>query len=202
MSAETFVSGYDPTKDPYLDSRLRSEKAATFLSFIDDLDRLWKLAGKPGVIKRESPLDDEAQFPMVAFKILRRLVNQEFKDIKPRLRTTIRHPYVPDEYVQLYGQIFDVWVQFTVLSTSAEEADLIADELDDFIQMYKGQFKKNGVHEMLFYAQESDQVITDYRFPIAVRPIQYTMRFEKITPVFLNQIEQILAQASAVKPQA
>jgi hypothetical protein len=55
---------------------------------------------------------------------------------------------------------------------------------------------------MLFYAQESDKVITDYRFPIAVRPIQYTMRFEKVTPVFLNQIEQILAQAKAVKPQA
>jgi hypothetical protein len=202
MNQEIYADGYDPEQDPYLDARLRSEKAATFLSFIDDLNRLWKLAGKPGIIKRDTPLDDEAEFPLITFKILRRLVNQDFKDIKPRIRTTIRHPYVPDQYVQLYGQIFDVWVEFTVYSTSAEDADYIVDELDDFIQMYKGYFKRNGVQEMLFYAQESDKVITDYRFPIAVRPIQYTMRFEKVTPVFLNQIEQILAQAKAVKPQA
>lgn len=200
MIHETVTSGYDATLNPYLDSRLRSENSATFLSFIDDLNKLWKMAGNRAVIKREAPFNDEAEFPMIGFKIIRRQVNPDFKDVKPRYRTTIKHPYVEGEYVELYGQVFDVWVQFNVYSVSAEEADQIVDQLDDFILNYKGHFKKSGVKELLFFAQQEDQVITGYKFPIACRPIQYTMRFEKITPVFLNQMEQIAAQARAVSP--
>jgi hypothetical protein len=194
------VEEYDPNADPYLDNRLRSDKPITFLGFIDDLSRLWKMAGKRGRIVREAPFHDDAEFPVITFHTIRRLINPQFKDIKPRYRTTIRHPYIPGEYVELRGQIFDVWVQFNVYSASAEEADELVEELDDFIQMYKGFFKKNGVQEITFFAQETDQVITDYRFPIAVRPIQYTLRFEKITPVFLNQIDQIITQAT-IQPQ-
>jgi hypothetical protein len=93
-------------------------------------------------------------------------------------------------------------VQFTVYALSAEEADQLVEELDDFIQTYQGQFKKNGVQEITFYAQEGDAVMTDLRFPVAVRPLQYTFRFEKITPIFRNQIENIiLTQANILSPQ-
>jgi hypothetical protein len=190
---------YDPNANPYLDNRLRSDKPITFLGFIDELNRLWKLAGKRGRIVRDQPIDDQAEFPLITFKTLRRMINQQFKDIKPRHRTTIEHPYIPGEWVELKGQMFDVWVHFNVYSQSGDEADELVEELDEFIQTYKGFFKQNGVQEITFYAQESDTVITEYRFPIAVRPIQYTVRFERITPVFLSQIEQMIVQAKVVK---
>jgi hypothetical protein len=194
------IPDYDPSKDPYLDTRLRSEHPITFLGFIDEMKRLWTMAGKKGKIIRHQPFDEESEFPCITFRTIRRMINQNFHETKPRYRATIYHPYIPGEYVELKGQMFDVWVQFDVCSTSAEEADELVEELDDFLYIYKGFFKKNGVQEMTFYAQLEDSVITDYRFPIAVRPIQYTLRFEKITPVFLNQIEQIYTQAS-IQPQ-
>jgi len=200
MIKETYTSS-DPVIDPYLDNRLRSDKPITFLGFIDEFKKLWSLAGKEAEFIRQQPFHQDMNFPIITYHTLRRMVNRDFKEIKPRYRTTIRHPYIPDEYVELKGQIFDVWVQFDVCSTSADEADLLVEELDDFIQTYRGYFKKNGVQEITFFAQETDIVDNSLRFPIAVRPVQYTFRFEKITPIFLNQIEQIVAQATAVKPQ-
>lgn len=191
---------YDPNADPYLDNRLRSDKPISFLGFVDELRKLWKEAGRGADIVRYMTFDNEAVYPVITYRTLRRLVNQAFKDHKPRYRTTIRHPYIPDTYVELRGQIFDVYVEFNVYSLSQEEADEIAEDLDDFIQTYKGFFKKNGVQEITFFAQDEDKVITDYRFPIACRTIQYTMRFEKVTPIFLDQIDQIAIQAKVVQP--
>jgi hypothetical protein len=100
--------------------------------------------------------------------------------------------------VQIHGQIFDCYIEFCVFAKSAEEADQITEELDEFILMYKGFFKQKGVQEILFHQQLEDMVLTDWKFPIACRPIQYIMRFEKITPIFLNQMEEIAARAVAV----
>jgi len=193
-------------QDPYVDNRLRSNKPTNYLGFIDELIRLWKLAGKRGRFIRDTPLKDVIQdddnniLPVITYRKLRRQYTPEFKERKPRHRATIRHPERPDEWIDLFGQMFDIWVEFDVYAASAEEADEIAEELDDFLFIYKGFFKAHGVHEIMFYAQLQDKVITDYKYPIACRPIQYTMRFEKITPLFLNQIRQMLVQAEVVQP--
>lgn len=184
-----------PLTDAYIDNRLRSNKPITFLGFIDDLRKLWEAAGKPGKIIRHSPLKEKAEFPVITYRVTRRLLNQDFKDLKPRYRTTIRHPHIQDEYVELYGQIFDVWVEFCIYSKSAEEADELVIELEDFLQTYAGFFKKNGVQEILFYAQGEDEVVNKGRVDVAKRTLQYTFRFEKIITRFLNEIEQIAVQA-------
>jgi hypothetical protein len=186
----------DPLMDAYIDNRLRSEKPITFLGFIDDLRRLWEAAGKPGKIIRQSPLKEEADFPTITYRIIRREINNHFKDIKPRYRTTIRHPYLEDEYVELYGQIFDVWVEFCIYSISAEEADELVMELEEFLQTYAGFFKQKGVQEILFHAQGEDEVLEEQRINIAKRKLLYTMRFEKIIVRFLNEIQQIAVQAN------
>jgi hypothetical protein len=186
--------------DPYLDNRLRSSKPCTPLDFIDNMRALWKATGHGVDIIRHTPFDRETEypFPLITFRTVRRVINNTFKDEKPRYRQTIRHPYNPDEYVELRGQMFDVWMEFAVHSNSQEEADEITEELDDFLNdiHHRGFFKQNGVQEMRFFAQLEDLVIADYRFPIAVRTIQYTFRFEKITPIFLSQIERITAFAN------
>ncbi|WP_067924185.1 hypothetical protein [Alicyclobacillus shizuokensis] len=179
----------------YLDTRLRSDKPITVLGFIDELKRMWEAAGKKGKIVRKTPFSDDAEFPVITFHMLRRLISQQYKDVKPRYRDTIEHPYIPGELIELRGQMFEVWLQFTVYSQSQEEADELVEELDDFLNTYAGYFKRMGVHEIRFFAQETDDVDTSYRFPLAVRPVQYTFYFEKITPVFLNRIAQIAVQA-------
>lgn len=188
--------GRAPLVDAYIDNRLRSDKPITFLSFIDDLRRLWEAAGKQGKFVRQSPLKDEVEFPTITYRIIRRVVNSSFKDLKPRYRGTIRHPQVEGEYIELYGQIFDVWVEFCVYAKGAEEADELAIELEEFLQTYAGFFKYNGVQEILFYAQGEDEVLEEGRISIAKRKLQYTVRFEKIIVRFLNEIQQIAVQAN------
>lgn len=188
--------GRQSLTDAYIDNRLRSNKPITFLGFIDDLRRLWEAAGKAGKIVRKDPLKEEADFPLITYRTLRRELNSDFKDIKPRIRNTIKHPYMPDEYIELYGQIFDVWVEFCIYSQGAEEADELVIELEDFLQTYAGFFKNNGVQEILFHAQGEDEVLKKERVNIAKRKLLYTIRFEKIIVRFLNEIQQIAVQAN------
>ncbi|EOO44557.1 hypothetical protein [Bacillus cereus] len=178
-------------EDPYIDNRLRSDKPITFLSFVDDLQKLWKEAGLSGEFIRYSPIKEDAVFPRITYRVVERKINQDIKDIKPRHRGTIRHPYRDGEYVNLYGQVFDVAVEFVVYSESAEEADEMILDLEEFIQNYTGFFKKNGVQEILFDSQGADEVIQNQRINIAKRPMYYKMRFEKITVKFTNEIRQV-----------
>ncbi|WDI05128.1 hypothetical protein PUW25_25305 (plasmid) [Paenibacillus urinalis] len=196
-----YPTGYDPTKDPYLDNRLRADKPITFLGFIDEMNKLWKRAEKKGSIKRHFPVKDEAEVPLITFRLIGRVIDPDYKDRKPRLRAQIHHPYVPGEIVELWGQMFLFTIQFDVHALTAEEADELAGELEDFIFMYKGYFKQNGVHELTFLQQLEDQVSSDTRVNVPIRPIQYIMRFEKITPKFLNRIEQIAVRTNDLDAQ-
>jgi hypothetical protein len=182
--------------DVYVDKRLRSDKPITFLEFVDDLRKLWEAAGNTAKIVRSMPLSDDAQFPTITYRILGRELNLDFKDIKPRMRGIISHPYIDGEYVELYGQIFDITVEFAVYSMGAEEADQLVLELEEFLQTYAGFFKQNGVQEILFKSQGEDEVLTTGRVGAAKRTLLYTMRFEKLIVRFLNQIEQIAVQAN------
>jgi len=188
--------GESITLDAYAESRLRADQSITFLSFIDELRRLWMLCGKTATIIRHQPMQEDLKLPLITFRLIRRLINQQFKDIKPRHRMVIRHPDDENEFIELKGQIFDFWVEFLIHAPTSEEADRLVDEFDDFLLMYRGFFKQMGVQELLFYAQGEDHVMADYKFPIACRPLQYTVRFEKITPIFLNQIERLAVQAN------
>jgi hypothetical protein len=182
--------------DPYLDDRLRAERSSTFLQFIDELRRLWKEAGKTGDIIRQFPFQEEAQYPVITYRLLRRQISPHFKEYKPRFRDVFPHPYLPDQFVELYGQIFDVLVEFQIFSLSQEEADELVVEFEDFLYLYAGFFKKEGVQDIQFYSQEEDQLIYKERYAIAVRTLQYNFRFEKLTPRFLNQIHDLAVQAN------
>lgn len=186
--------------DPYLDNRLRSDRPITLLGFIDLLISFWKKADHQATIVRHAPFGEDIHFPLITYRMIKKTINPEFKDIKPRYRTTIRHPYMPDEFIELRGQMYDVLLEFNIFAMASDEADALVEELDDFIMLYKGFFKQQGVQEILFFAQGGDQVITDYKFPIAYRPIQYTVRIEKITPIFLSTIEQIATSIAAYNP--
>lgn len=164
--------------------------------FIDDLRELWKKAGRSGDIIRDTPFNEEMEFPRITYRVLRRLRNSDFKDIKPRYRTTIEHPYEPGNFMELWGQVFDVYVEFSIFAVTQTEADELMDEFEDFIQLYKGKFRERGVQEIIFYAQDEDDVQQSGRLQLAVRRLQFTVRLEKLTPRILNDIQQVNVSAT------
>lgn len=159
--------------------------------FVDDLRELWQKAGRPGDIIRDTPFNEEAEFPRITYKVLRRLRNSDFKDIKPRYRTTIEHPYEPGNFIELWGQIFDVYVEFQIFAKTQTEADEVMEEFEEFINLYKGTLKDRGVQDITFYAQGEDKASEIGRMQLAIRTLQYTVRLEKLTPKVLNDIQQI-----------
>lgn len=182
--------------DPYIDDRLRSDKPTTFLGFIDDLRKLWKAAGHKADIIRFRAQKEVEDFPVITYRIKKRLPHPQFNELKPRYRTTINHPYRPNEKVELYGQVFKVIVEFGVFSPSDDEADEITILLEEFINDYKGFFKRQGVKEIYFLEQDEDQIYTGFHVPVAKRTLYFDMHFEKVTPRYLNQIEQLAVQAN------
>ncbi|MCY9186589.1 hypothetical protein [Bacillus halotolerans] len=188
--------GRAPLLDDYIDSRLRADKPITFLGFIDDLRHLWEAAGKRGEIIRHNPLKKDSNMPAITYKLKKRTLNEQFKDIKPRYRGTIRNPYINGEFVQMYGQIFDLLIEFSIFSSSAEEADELVIEFEEFLQLYAGYFKKNGVQEILFCEQGEDNVVEEQRVDTPTRSLLYVMRFEKLIVRLLNDIQQVSVQAN------
>lgn len=177
--------------------RLRHEgNHRTITGFVDDLIQLWRKAGRPGEIVRDMPLNEEIKLPRITYRILRRLRNSDFKDIKPRFRQMVPHPYEPGNFMELWGQVFDVYIEFAFFAATQTEADELMEEFEDFIQLYKGTLKDRGVQEIMFYAQDEDEVIQVGRLEMAVRRLQYTVRLEKLTPRVLNDIQQVGIAAS------
>lgn len=184
--------------DPYIDDRLKADKTATFLDFVDDLRQLWEAAGKRGKIVR-SFQKDKASYPIITYRILKRRPHPAFQEKKPRLRQTIRHPHQPGDFIEIYGQVYQVIVGFNVFSTSDEEADELAVELEEFLFQYKAFFKKRGVKEIYFLEQDEDETVETSHFPLVKRSLVFDMQFELIIPFYQNQIEQLAIQASIHK---
>ena len=183
-----------------IEERLRHDgNRSKVIGFVDDLKELWAKAGKKGEIVRNAPLSKELAFPRITYRVLKRVKNTDFKDIKPRHRTTIDHPYEPDAKVDLFGQIFSVYVEFAVYSTNQTEADMLLDELEDFIELYKGNFMTRGVQQVTFIEQGEDKMLETGRLQIAVRELVYEFRLEKIVPKSIGDIKQIDLVGTSVR---
>jgi len=179
----------------YEDDRYRSKESTNFLGFIDNLRSLWKAGGNQGDFVRYRPLNEISDFPRITYRLKKRVVNPYVKDVKPRRRSIINHPHDPNEFVELLGQRFDCYVEFDILSPSAEEADELAAKLEEYLFLYAGFFKEKGIVDIRFEEQGEDEVIQESRFFINKRPLIYLISFEKIYTVFLDELQDIAVKA-------
>lgn len=179
-----------------LKDRVLAEKSTNFIGFIDDLRKLWDAAGKPGDIKRKAPKSDEEKFPIITYRVLKRIPHPSFKEIMPRYRDMANHLERNGEYVEVYGQVQQAFVEFKIYSQSDEEADELMSDLEEFLYFYRGYFKRRGVKDILFSSQESDETDTKFHVPIATRTLIYDIHFEKVVPRYINQIRQVAVQAN------
>lgn len=159
--------------------------------FIDDLSELWAKAGHESRITRNAPLGEDLELPSITFRVTGREIDKSFLDVKPRHRDTVEHPYEPGHYVELYGQMFSVYVDFDFFAGSNTEADELMDTFEEFVQMYKGTLLSRGVQDFRFISQEEDSLLNERRMQIAMRRLSYVVRLEVLTPKVLNDIQQV-----------
>lgn len=171
--------------------RYRSRRSLTCSGFFELLSSLWAKCGYTEPIIKWHPMEQWEQYPVVVYRLMERRPAEGIVERKPRHRETVVDPNNPGQYVLLMGQMFDYFVQFNVMAKSNDEADDLLDKFETFILTYTPFFKENGVNQIWFERQLSDDVITSWRDPVFVRSVIYRLRMEKIVPVVVGQLSQV-----------
>ena len=83
---------------------------------------------------------------------------------------------------EMYGQWFDILVEFGCFTTDNRSADLLVDWFEEFIRQYTWVLKLNGVQEILYWQRTRDTAVTKWRQDLISRTVQYFFRIEEILP--------------------
>lgn len=121
-------------------------------------------------------------------------------ELKPRIREEISESTPRDSEGRLgevYGQKFATVIQFNCMASDSMKAEEIMERFEQMIQTYTGYIKKNGIAEILFKEQITDENYSILRQNLSVRNIRYYVETERLTVIFkekIKEVEVILSQ--------
>lgn len=173
-----------------------ADKSSSMQNFIQMVDKLVTLT-MPNVdfIPEEGKIlsmDSMKDFdrPKITYKILSR---KPKKELKPRVRQTIEPNGIngEDRLAQICGQKFECLIQFNIFTSVYKEAEEVMEKFEELIFSYTGFFKKNGVAELLFKEQITDNYYERLRETLSVRNLIYYVEIEKLTVIFKEKIKEI-----------
>lgn len=113
------------------------------------------------------------------------------KELKPRLRESVKDPYVPGYTVEIYGQFFDNIVQFNAWSNSHRTTERLVTWIEQLLKLYTGYLRRKGVSNMFFWRRSSDDLNNAWRQEIPVKGTQFYFRTEEIEAVYQRDILKI-----------
>jgi len=178
----------------------RAEKGASMNDFFELVKKM-VLRGlkkyKVEIVPNDGPrrvLDpaEKIDHPIIYYKVVSRVPRD--KNYKPRFREDI-YDKNPDgsELRQgaIYGQFFDCEIQFDIIASDYSTADTVMNAFEDAMQKYAGFFKRNGVSEVLFAKQFTDENLDIYRQKMSVRSLVYDVAIERIRLAYDTTIMEI-----------
>ncbi len=179
---------------------LQANKSATLEDFIEMVNNVSLKALKKYNVEF---IPDEGARLQKDFKtnleksyILYQVISREpLLELKPRTRQDIiEHNSVEsitERHGTVWGQKSLAVVQFNILACDYKTANKVMNVFEELIFKYTAYFKKNGVAEILFKKQLTDQNLDYYRQSLSVRSLQYEVRIEKLYAQFKSDIADI-----------
>lgn len=113
------------------------------------------------------------------------------KQLKPVLRESTKDPYVQGYTVDILGQSFDNIVQFSSWSHDNRTSEILIGWFDQFLKLYTGPLRQQGIEQMYFWKREQDSTNTTWRQTFAVRDSQWYFRTEELQAVYQRDILKI-----------
>lgn len=178
--------------------QLKANKSATMFDFIEMIDKIVTLTMKDLNVKfipDEGKIvylanDLKLEFPIIAYKVKERKTK---KEIKPRLRENfVEDKNDPTSRVgEIYGQKFICHLQFNIFASEYKMAEEIMSRFEEMMIIYAGYFKQNGVAELFFDNQYTDDSFKSIRQTLSVRNICYYVEIEKLTVIMKEVIKEI-----------
>jgi hypothetical protein len=177
---------------------LTADKSASLFDFIKMIDKLVSITmkdlkvtfipdeGKVVYLSNDQRLDN----PIITYKLISRRPKGE---IKPRFREDFMESKdgKTSRVGEIYGQKFKCQIQFNIFASVYEVAEQVMERFEDLMITYAGYFKKNGVAELLFDQQYTDQAFETMRQTLSIRNISYYVEVEKLTVIMRESIKAI-----------
>ena len=113
------------------------------------------------------------------------------KEYKPRLRESVKDPFVMGHTVEIYGQFFDNIVQFDSWSNDPRTSDRLIRWFEQFMRLKAGNLIQNGLSQVLFFKRTEDEYNKTWRQAFSVRGSQYYLRTEQLEAVYSKDILSI-----------
>ena len=128
-------------------------------------------------IDPNEPLDH----PVIYWTLISRLPRSN--EPKPKFREYI-NDYNSDGSIArkgaIYGQVFDCLIQCDIVASDYALANKVMNGFEDVIFRYSGFYKENGVSEIFFSKQYTDNTLDVYRQKVSIRSLVYKVSIEKI----------------------
>jgi hypothetical protein len=178
----------------------RAEKGASMADFFELVKQMVIKAlkkEKVEIVPNDGPrrvLDpaEKIDHPLIYYKVVSRVPRD--KNYKPRFREDIYDRNPDGSEVRqgaIYGQFFDCEIQFDIIASDYSTADRVMNAFEDAMQKYAGFFKRNGVSEVLFAKQFTDENLDIYRQKMSVRSLVYDVAIERIRLAYDTTITEI-----------
>lgn len=115
------------------------------------------------------------------------------RELKPRHRGTFRQEIngTGPQIVEVYGRVFDCEVVFEVWAENNTKATKLATRFMDFIDMYVGFIKGQGVKEVFFQKYTNETESGEWKDSIVCRSLYYHVRLEHLHEVPSDVIEKV-----------
>jgi hypothetical protein len=179
---------------------ITAEKSADLFDFIKMVNKLVDIIMKDdkvefipdeGTTKFVADASKSIEHPYITYEVVNRVPKGE---LKPRVRQEIEEKDTDPNDTrpgEIYGQKFECLIQFNVWAGAYANAQELMEKFEDMMIMYAGFFKRNGVAELMFKRQFTDNKFEVFRQTFSIRNIQYYVEIEKLTVIFREKIKEI-----------
>ncbi|MDK2600710.1 hypothetical protein QO179_24760 [Bacillus stercoris] len=146
---------------------------------------------------------DNIKMPIITYMLDEmvpgRIGNNNTREIKPRPREVyVKEPgAVGPRAVIMSGRIFDCKVSFDIWEENNSKATELATRFMEFIDMYTGYIKSQGVKEIVFNRYSNNTSSSLGRDNVVCRKVEYDLRLEHLTETPSDVIEKVTGIVSA-----
>lgn len=191
-----------------MNERLQAENSCNFDQFTDIILRLLNAAWGEGwgTFCEAFPNGTDPQnvkMPVITYTLVNMvpgLIGKNgTREIKARHRATYFNSNNDEgpKAVDVYGRIFDCKVVFEIWEENNAKATVLATRFMDFMDMYTGYVKSQGVKEIIFERYSNEALFDAWRDNVVSRSLEYFVRLEHLNEVPSDVIEKVTGIVSA-----
>lgn len=188
--------------------RLQAENSSNFEQFTDTIHRLLRAAWGDtwGVFSEAFPNGrdpNSVELPIITYLLTEMVPGVISKagnrEIKARHRASYRQEVDGNgpRAIDVYGRVFDCKVVFEIWEENNTKATLLATRFMEFMDMYTGYIKSQGVKEVIFEKYSNETESGEWRDTLVCRSLYYYVRLEHLYEVPSDVIEKVTGIVSA-----